>query len=154
MCIARLGESGWTLSVRKSKLHKANTQNEGRERENRRRRKGREHLRPANKEALPLLLQPVCLTPSNTLAVTKIVRLFIEILSGVRNSFGTVRFCSEEVHKNTEERPRTTCNPHWHKRHRLCTTKWMHYLTPDHLRHTQYYNGSTMEKVILRNIDS
>ena len=51
--------------------------------------------------------------------------------------------CSEEVHKNINERPR-------HQNHRQCTRKCSYTVIPHLIQHTQYLNGSTKGKVTFR----
>ena len=41
-------------------------------------------------------------------------------------------------------------DPHWGKRHRLCTTRWIHGVNPDYLQNTQDWNRSTMGKFPLK----
>ena len=80
-------------------------------------------------------------------AVNKIVT---EILREVLNSCCHVRFCSKKVHKNTYGRPRH----HWpvltNNRHMQYTTKWMHWVTPNLIRHTQNCNGLAIGRLSLK----
>ena len=44
----------------------------------------------------------------------------------------------------------TTCNPHWHKRHRQDTIMYIHGVTHDLIKHTRNCNGLTMGNVALK----
>ena len=100
----------------------------------------------ANKKALDLLLKPANPTPSNT----ESTRSFQRVTEREKKSCGTERFCSVEAHKYTDVihfvYASTVCNPDLHIRHRLSATKWVPWVTPNLVQHTQHCHRSTMEK--------
>ena len=139
-----------TLSVRRPQPHTTNLFMKRRERKIVKEKKGESNQ--ANKKALDLLLKPANPTPSKTGST----RSFQRDTAGEGNKSSQIMRGSAAGRRISIPMcdQNTVCNPDWHIRHRQSATKWVQWVTPDLVQHTQQCHRSTVGKITVKHATS